>query len=277
MCPCGIEPRFCHAKSFLRKGKLIESTQAVALRRDGDRRLFDAADLPFERSHPRAKFLEPLRPFGKRSAFVRLLIEGGNAFFPSDGGIEGGECRLFLRFENFEACSRRRVVLFGHFLIGFETRLSELAFPLRRGITGVRALDEPVAVFFEVEQAGDELQSICPRGADELRKFPLREGDAFFEIALFEPDDALQKRVALPHPIGNDDKFLVLFLIYFDGLSGVLAFELALDAEDAALSLKRDLERKMHICLFEGEVDDVADAARTRTGDIAVKGKADAV
>ena len=257
-------------QSFLGKGKLIESTQAVAFRRDGDRRLFDAADLSFERSHPRAKFLEPLRPFGKRSALDRLLIEGGNAFFPSDGGIEGGGCRLFLRFENFEACSRRRVVFFGHFLIGFETRLSELAFPLRRGIAGV-------AVFFEVEQAGDEFQPIRPRGADELCKLPLREGDAFFEIALFEPDDAFQERVALPHPVRNDDKFLVLFLIYFDGLSGVLAFELALDAEDAALSLKRDLKRKMHIRLFEGEVDDVADAARTRTGDIAVKGKADAV
>ena len=110
-----------------------------------------------------------------------------------------------------------------------------------------------------------------------MRKFPLRERDAFFEIALFEPDDALQKRVALPHPVRNDDKFLAFLFINLDGLGGVLAFEFALDAEDTTPAFEGDLERKMDIRLFEGEVDDIADAARTRTGNVAVEGKADAV
>ena len=270
-------PHFGFRPFILRTGEIVLGAHTVALCRDGGRSLFDAAEFGLERRHLRAQRGKLLRAFRERGALLRLFIEREDTFFPFAGGLERGRGCLFLCFEDFEPCLCRRVVFFGHFRIRFEACLSELAFSFRRRITGVGALDEPVAVFFEVEQAGDELQSVCPRGADELRKFPLRERDAFFEIALFEPDDALQKRVALPHPVRNDDKFLAFLFIYLDGLGGVLAFEFALDAEDTTPAFEGDLERKMHIRLFEGEVDDIADAARTRTGNVAVEGKADAV
>ena len=93
----------------------------------------------------------------------------------------------------------------------------------RLGHLRARALDEPLAVSLQIEKAGDKLQSVRARRSDELGKFPLRERDALFKVALFQPYDALQKRVPIPDAVGEDEERIPLLFVHFERLRGVLA------------------------------------------------------
>ena len=247
------------------------------MRRHGGRSPFEAANLPFKRGHFSAETIEPRSPFPKRSLFLCAFIEAGDILFPFLCGGKGSRTALFLPFEGLEPLFECGIVVFAHLGKGFEARCSKFLFVFCRRTRRVRALDQVFAVLFQIEEPRDELEPLCPCGTHELRKFPLWQGDALFKIFLFEADDALQERIALGNPFRADEKPLLHTLVDLDGLGSILAFEFALDAKDTAGPLKRDLKFKVDIGFFAGKIDAVSDRRGTRTGDLSVQRKADAV
>ena len=247
------------------------------MRRYGGRSPFEAADLPFKRGHFSAETIEPRSPFPKGSLLLCTLIEAGNTLFPFLCGGKSSRTALFLPFEGLEPLSERGIVFFAHLGKGFEARYRKFLFVFCRRTRRVRALDQVFAVLFQIEEPRDELEPFCPRRTHELGKFSLRQGDALFEIFLFEADDALQERIALGNPFRTDKKPLLRPLVDLDGLGGILALEFALDAKDTAASLKRDLKFKVDIGFVAGKIDAVPDRRGTGTGDLTVQCKADAV
>ena len=96
-------------------------------------------------------------------------------------------CKLL--FVRGDAALQPLDVLLGVSLVRLEFALRGDLDALRLRMAGVHPLGERFAVSLQPEEVGDELEPLPALCLDELRKFPLRERDTLFKVALFQPDD----------------------------------------------------------------------------------------
>ena len=260
-----------------RRQNVLRGLCSVRLGGNGRRSPLDAPDLFFENGHLRTKRTELFFLDADGCQLFGFFIERGDVFFAFARLLQPGGTRLLTLLEQREARFYCGNAFFADLGVGFKARKRKLSLSFGGGIARIRAFDEPVAVCFKIEEAGNEFEPIRTGRTDELRKLSLRERDTFFEITLFQPDDAFQERIAFPDAVSCGKEHVVLSFVNFDALRRVFAPEFAFDPKDTAAAFKRDLEFKMDISPVKRKIDHVADAAGAGTRDAAVERKADTV
>ena len=234
------------------------------------RRLFEPHDRAVQLLHGGFARLKLFHAREQTGAFRALFVPERDRAFPRSVLFERFAERFFFALETGDLLAQRVAESFGNAVVLFEPRFQHVALLAERGELRVDALDQALAVFFQIKEPRNEFQPFRPRRFDKLCEFPLRQRDTFFKIALFQPHDPQQQRVALAHAFGKRREHFTFSFVNARRLHGVFALDLALRAEGTAQALVIDLELEMNVSFFKTVIDDLGKAA-LRARDVAVE------
>ena len=268
ICRCDLRPR---PFERLAVGKIFRQRGFVLFgKNERRRRFFKPHDRAVKLFHARLPRLELFHFRKQFFAFRTLFIECRNRPLAYSILFERFANALFFDFETGYFLLQCFTICFCDLFVLFEPRFQHAALFAQRGEFCIDAFDQPFAVFFEIEQPRNEFEPFRSRRFDELREFPLRQGNTFFKIALFKPHDPQQQRVALAHAFGKSRKRFARSLVHTHRLHGVFTLDFAFDAEGAPHALVIYFELEIDISLIEPVIDNFGKTA-LRARHVAVK------